>query len=317
MSARIRVVLFGPQGRGSFNEAGHAGALRARAAGHDVEIAWIEDPSPQARTQALLALCDTRPDLIVAHGGQGDIPVAAAAARHPAQRFVITQGSALSANIASYEVLQEQSAFLAGVLAALTSRTGVVAHLSGEKVRPGLKGRAAFVHGVRSAVPGLPVLTTFCGYQHDPALAAATVQAQARAGADTVFAMIDGGRDGAIAACRAAGVRQIGNVLDWTARHPDVFIASAIADSGLCVERAIGDYVHGRVAWGAVRALGLEVPAAVRLALAPGVGHEVRAALDQWSQRLLDGSVTLPEAVAVQEFDIASTLPAGAGVAVQ
>ncbi|MNT01539.1 Purine-binding protein precursor [compost metagenome] len=233
------------------------------------------------------------------------MPVAAAA-RHPGQRFVITQGSALSANIASYEVLQEQSAFLAGVPAALTSQTGVVAHLSGEKVRPGLKGRAAFVHGVRSAVPGLPVLSTFCGHQHDPALAAATVEAQARAGADIVFAMIDGGRDGAIAACRATGVRQIGNVLDWTARHPDVFLASAIADSGLCVQRAIDDYVRGQVAWGTVRTFGLEVPEAVRLALAPGVGHGVRAALDQWSQRLLDGSVSLPEAVAVDEFDIGS-----------
>ena len=36
MSARIQVVLFGPEGRGSFNETGYAGAMRARNAGHDV-----------------------------------------------------------------------------------------------------------------------------------------------------------------------------------------------------------------------------------------------------------------------------------------
>ncbi|AQV92767.1 BMP family ABC transporter substrate-binding protein [Cupriavidus necator] len=307
MSARIQVVLFGPEGSGSFNEAGHAGALRARNAGHDVAVTWVADPDPQARVAALLALCGTAPDLIVAHGGQGDYPVSVAAARHPARRFVVTQGSVLSANTASYEVLQEQSAFLAGVLAAADTRTGVVAHLSGEKVRPGLKGRAAFLHGVRSAVPGLPALTTFCGNQHDPALAAGAVGAQARAGADIVFAMIDGGRDGAIAACRAAGIRQIGNVLDWTSRHPDVFLASAVADSGLCVEQAIADFARDRIAWGTVRTFGLEAPAAVRLALGRDVSQAARAALDDWSQRLLDGSVAVDDDYGGAEFAAGET----------
>lgn len=302
MSARIQVVLFGPEGRGSFNEAGHAGAMRARNAGHDVAVTWIADPDPQARAAALLALCETGPDLIVAHGGQGDYPVSVAAARHPSRRFVVTQGSVLRANTASYEVLQEQSAFLAGVLAATDSRTGVVAHLSGEKVRPGLKGRAAFLHGVRSVVPGLPALTTFCGNQHDPALAGGAVAAQARAGADIVFAMIDGGRDGAIAACRAAGIRQIGNVLDWTGRHPDVFLASAVADSGLCVEQAIGDFKRDRIAWGTIHSFGLEAPAAVRLALGRDVSTAARAAIDHWSQRLLDGGVAVAEGYDGPEF---------------
>lgn len=310
MSARIQVVLFGPEGRGSFNEAGHAGAMRARNAGHDVAVTWIADPDPQARAAALLALCQTGPDLIVAHGGQGDYPVSVAAARRPARRFVVTQGSVLCANTASYEVLQEQSAFLAGVLAATDSRTGVVAHLSGEKVRPGLKGRAAFLHGVRSVVPGLPALTTFCGNQHDPALAGDAVAAQARAGADIVFAMIDGGRDGTIDACRATGIRQIGNVLDWTSRHPDVFLASAVADSGLCVERAIADFARDRIAWGTVRTFGLEAPAAVRLALGRDVSQAARVALDDWGQRLLDGSVVLEDDYPGAEF--AADAPAAA-----
>ena len=51
-------------------------------------------------------------------------------------------------NLASYEVLQEQSAYLGGVLAALTTRTGVVGHMSGIRVRPGLKGRAEAVAGL-------------------------------------------------------------------------------------------------------------------------------------------------------------------------
>ena len=68
------------------------------------------------------------------HGGQGDVPVARVAPRFGRTQFAITQGSHCAANVASYEILQEHSAFLAGVLAGL--RDGA-AHLSGERVRPG------------------------------------------------------------------------------------------------------------------------------------------------------------------------------------
>ena len=52
----------------------------------------------------------------------------------------MTQGLVQGSNLSSYDVLQEESAYLAGVLAALTTRTGVVGHMSGIRVPPGLKG---------------------------------------------------------------------------------------------------------------------------------------------------------------------------------
>lgn len=289
--ARIAVALFGPQGQGSFNEAGHAGALRARQAGHAVEVRWIAPRSGEERAAALADWCAEGIDLLIAHGGQGDLPVSAVAPRFPDTAFTVTQGSVLNANTSSYEVLQEQSAFLAGVLAAQWSRSGAVAHLSGEEVIPGLKGRAAYAHGVRSVRPEAVFLTTFCGNQHDPALAYDTAAAQIARGVDVIFAMIDGGRDGVSRACRESGVRQIGNVLDWVARDPAVFLASAVADSSVCVEQAILDFAHGRWQPGQHRRFGLEQPEAVRLALHPSVPAALRVSVDDWAQRLLTGEV--------------------------
>ena len=289
--ARIAVVLFGPQGQGSFNEAGHAGAVRAQQAGHAVDIHWVPGHSTETRADALAALCEQGLDLLVAHGGQGDLPVAAVAPRFAHTTFAITQGTFLSENTASYEVLQEQSAFLAGVLASQWSSSGTVAHMSGEKVRPGLKGRAAYAHGARVGKRGTRLLTTFCGHQHDPVLAYRVVAAQAALGADVVFAMIDGGRNGTSQACRDLGLRQIGNVLDWVQRDPAVFLASAVADSSLCVERAIADFAADTLQPGHLRTFGLEDPAAVRLALHPQVPASIRASLDDWSQRLLQGGI--------------------------
>lgn len=290
-AARVAVVLFGPPGRGSFNESGLAGARRAQTLGHALEVHWIEPQGTEDRAEALRQLCRQDLDLLVAHGGQGDAPVAAMHAEFPAVRFAITQGGYQAANVACYEVLQEQSAFLAGVFAGLHSRTGVVGHLSGEKVRPGLKGRAAFAHGVAASGTGCRFVTCFCGHQHRPDLAQATAEALQREGADIVFAMIDGGRDGVNQACRHGPLRQIGNVLDWVARDPAVFVGSAVADSGRCVAEAIEDFARERFDPGQVRRHGLEDPDFVRLVLPADLQARYDETLALWQARLLSGEV--------------------------
>ena len=118
------------------------------------------------------------------------------------------------------------------------------------------------------------------------------VCAEADQGADVLFAMIDGGRDGAIRACRERGVAQIGNVFDWTAREPDVFIASAIADSGHCIELAVADFLAGKFAAASKKVIGLEATEHVRLALHPKVSASARATVEQFRARLIDGSLT-------------------------
>ena len=115
---RIAVVLFGPEGHGGFNQAGLAGFERARALHPSLSVHWCEPAAPEARAAYLRGLCERGVDLVIAHGGQGDAPVALVAAQFASTRFAITQGDFLAPNVACYEVLQEQSAFLAGVLAA-------------------------------------------------------------------------------------------------------------------------------------------------------------------------------------------------------
>lgn len=298
MSVRRLLVLFGQAGRGGFNEAAVQGAARAARAGHALQVEWIADNDPDARAERLAALCADAPDLVIVHGGQGDVPVARVAPRFPHTQFAITQGSHHAANVASYEILQEHTAFLAGVLAGLR---GGAAHLSGERVRPGLKGRAAYADGVRR-VRGQDPLTGFCGNQHDPALAEAWTDALAADGARVVFAMMDGGRDGITRACRRHGLWQIGNVLDWVARDPAVYLASALADSGLCVERAAADHAAGALRVGAVTHFGLEADASLRLRLGADVSAEERRALDDWSARLARGEITVAPDYTGQEF---------------
>jgi basic membrane protein A len=286
---RIVAVFFGRRGAGGFNQAGATGLSRAAERGGFVpDAVWEPDPRRRAATIAAAA---ERAEMVIAHGGQGEAGVAEVAPGFPKVAFAVTQGRIAGPNIACFEVLQEQSAFLAGALAGWWSRSGTVAHLSGEKVPPGLRGRAGFAAGLFHARPEARFLTGFCGDQHDPDLAGLWTSGQAYAGADVQFAMLDGGRPGAIAMCRSWGMRAIGNVRDWTVEDP-VFLASAVADNGVAMEAAIGGFLSGRFQ---DRRIGLEEPAAVRLALAPDVAPDLAARVDALRDGIRDGSVAVAE----------------------
>lgn len=290
----VGALFAGPAQDGGFMEAGHRALLRTAAA-LDVAAVFVDKVPPHADSlrAALRILAEAGHHLIIAHGGQNNEAVLDIAPRFPDITFAVTQGQVSAANVASYDVMQEHSAFLAGMLAALTTRTGIVAHLSGIKVRPGLKGHAAFAHGVRHADAGVRFLSTFCGHQDDPDVAEAAARDMIAVGADRMFTMLNSGRAGAITACRVLGCRQIGNVDDWTLREPDVFIGSALADVGIGVARAIEDFSEGVFPADDIRHIGLECKGAVGLALHPDVATQVRTAIADAADAIRSGRLVV------------------------
>lgn len=124
-------------------------------------------------------------------------------------------------------------------------------------------------------------------------------------GADILFTMLNSGRPGAIDACRARGVLQIGNVRDWTVVVPEVFIASAVADSGRLVEAWIDALAAGTLRHGELRSLGLEDAAAVRLAMAPGVPAPLRERVLACAELLRRGEIALPDTYDGAELQLA------------
>lgn len=308
---RVAVVFVGTIHDQGFNEAAFAGVEAARRQpGRMITVPPAVPFEPDAiRASADTAAREVGPGgLVVLIGGQGDGVAVPLSAEWPDRRFAVVQGSVTGANLSSYHVRQEQSAFLAGVLAAHVTRSGTVAHLSGHRVRPGLLGRAAFVAGVRHAAPGMPVLTGFCGTQDDAAVTLAWARAQLDAGADVLFTMLNGARSGAIDACRAVGAMQIGNVLDWTALEPDVFVASALARIDLAVEAAIAAAETGQREGQSIGfSLDDEAGAGrmVDLVLRPDIEPRARSAVATARAELIAGRLEIAERYDGAEFDLA------------
>ena len=298
---KIAVFFVGEVQDAGFNASALAGAERAGQA-PGVEISIVSDVRyDQDEIRARLNAVVPGVDGLVFIGGQGNIATPEIALAHPDKRFAIVQGEKTGPNLASYDVRQEESAFLAGVLAVHLTQTGTVGHLSGHRVRPGLKGRAAFVAGVAHASPEVPVLTGFCGTQDDSAVTRAWAEAEIKAGADVIFTMLNGARRGAIEACRAGGARQIGNALDWVARDPGVFVASAMARIDIGVEQAIADMVAGHVPRDIVE-FGLAEGDIVSLRLGDDVPEAAAAAVAEAAEGIRSGRISIPDSYDGPEF---------------
>lgn len=298
---KLSILFVGALYDRGFNQCALDGAERLRASGLDLEIIGGIPFAPDAMTEALHRAAESAQGVIFI-GGQGNAVTPPVAAAFPETRFAVVQGNVTAANLASYDVLQEQSAFLAGAAAARLTRSGVVGHLSGHRVVPGLKGRAAFAAGVRHVAPGMRVVTGFCGTQDDSAVTERWATGIAAESADILFTMLNAARAGAVAACGATGMRQIGNVTDWSADDPEVFVASALARIDLGVERAARDMLSGVVPGGIVH-LGLAESAA-SLALAPDVLAEVRDEIEALAVRITRGEVTVPTTYDGPEFEL-------------
>lgn len=299
---KIGVLIPGRIDDKGFMEAGYNGLLKSKTLG--IKTSYIDNIKPELGplTEALRRLAADSPDMIIAHGGQCGKAVEVVAKEFPNIKFTVVQGNVQASNVSSYEVLQEESAWLAGAAAGLLTKTNVVGHISGIRVPPGLKGRGAFYHGLMYTKPDAKFLTVFAGDQDNIELARNVATAEIDQGADIIFTMLNAGRIGSIEAMRARGVKQIGNVRDWSVDYPDVFVGSAIANVSLGVFHAAKDLADGKWQPAKTIKIGLEDPEAIALILSPDVPEAVKAKVADLKKKILSGEIHVATDYAGEEM---------------
>ena len=149
-SLTVAMLIPGSIDDGGFMEAGFNG-LMAIGESLGAQTSYMADVEPDIDTLAgaLRRLANNDPDLIIAHGAQTAFAARRVAAEYPQVRFVVIQGDVTAQNLSSYAVLQEQSASFAAAAAGLLTETGVVGHISGFRITPGLKGRDGATDAMR------------------------------------------------------------------------------------------------------------------------------------------------------------------------
>jgi basic membrane protein A len=207
-------------------------------------------------------------DLVIAGSFLLTDAVVDAARANPGTRFVLVDPivpPAAQPNLAVLVFRDDQAAYLAGALAGMVTRTGVIAGVYGPGGAADQHNRAGFEHGAAHVRPGTRVLGAYQpagdGLPYaNPGWGAAQASAFVRQGADVIFGAGGSTGKGAMRGAARAGSICIGadqdQDLSLDPAVSDCLLASVVKHVDRGVALVVADVAAGRWA-GGIRTVGL------------------------------------------------------------
>jgi basic membrane protein A and related proteins len=214
--ADVKVGLaydIGGRGDKSFNDSAALGLDEAKAEfGVEAKEVTVTTGSDSEREDKLRLLAEAGYNPIIAVGFLYAGPIKAVATDYPEINFAIIDDSSVAApNVAGLIFAEEQGSYLAGVAAALESKSGKIGYIGGVRIPLLQKFEAGFVAGVKatkaSATVDVKYVTEppdFGGF-NDPAKAKVIAKGMIDKGADVIYSAAGGSGAGNFAAAVDAG----------------------------------------------------------------------------------------------------------------
>jgi len=283
--------------RSSVDAAGWRGvdqAVGTLACAH-ADLALPARPSEYRRTLQAYA----GHDLVIAGSFLLTDAVVEIARANPATHFVLVDPIVTPPDVKNLAVLtfrSDQAAFLAGALAAIVTRTGVVAGVYGPDGPMDRANRLGFEQGARYVRPGVRVLGAYqpagSAPYADPDWGAGQARAFVREHADVIFGAGGTTGQGALLAAAQSGVACINEDL-VASSDPSCVIATSVKFVERGVRMAVADAIAGP--WqGGVHTLGI-AQGAVGLSLRndPLLTSDVAQRVLTIADRLAAGSISV------------------------
>lgn len=170
----------------SFNDMALAGGERA-AEELGVEFNVLESQTAADYVRNLTDAAETS-ELTVAVGFLLADALAEVSSQYPDKYFSIIDTEVEGDNVVSYLFREQEGAFLAGVLAALTTKTNTIGFVGGIRIPPVMRYEVGYVAGARSVNPDIEISIAYADDFEDPNLGKELALAQYNNGADIVHA---------------------------------------------------------------------------------------------------------------------------------
>lgn len=254
---RLRVGLVfdvGGLGDRSFNDAAHAGLVRAEQE-LDVAATYVEPGDGSDRESALRQLAAAGNDLVLGIGFIFTDDITRIAREFPNTSFACVdyslppEGTPLPPNLAALRFREEEGSFLVGAIAALTSKTGKVGFVGGMMIPLIRKFEAGYVAGVEAVCPTCEVLTAYAGTEPkafaDPTTGKELALAQYGRGADVIFHASGKTGAGVFVAAKEKGAWAIGVDADQYREAPCCILTSMVKAVDTAVYDVIADVSRG------------------------------------------------------------------------
>jgi basic membrane protein A and related proteins len=186
-TARIGMVTdTGGLGDRSFNDSAYAGLVRAKNDLH-VDTTVLQSRSAADYQINMTVLANKRYDEIFAIGFLMAKDVQEVAERYAKRHFSIIDAVVDMPNVTSVTFKEEEGSFMAGALAAMTTKTKTIAFLGGIDIPLLRKFEAGFAAGAREIDPNVKVLVKYVGSFDDVASGKELAGVQFDQGADIIY----------------------------------------------------------------------------------------------------------------------------------
>jgi basic membrane protein A and related proteins len=278
---RVGIVFdIGGKDDRSFNAAAYQGVLRAKAE-LPIVLRDVEPGDPSSVEPALRAFAQYGYQTTIGVGfSQGPI-LAQIAADYPKLHFVLIDSVADLPNVASLLFKEHEGSFLVGMIAAYTSKTGVLGFVGGMDIPLIHKFETGYEEGARYVNPRIRILQNYVGITdaawNNPGKGRELANAQYEQGADVIFQAAGNSGLGVFDAAEAYNKFAIGVDSNQNWVKPGHILTSMIKRVDNAVYSVVKDEVEGKFR-GGIHLYGLEND---------GVGY----ALDEFNKHLIPQTV--------------------------
>ncbi len=244
----------------------------------------VEPGNPSSIEPSMRAFAERGYDLIIGVGFAQAPIVESVAKDYPNIHFAIVDGVSELPNVASLVFKEHEGSYLVGLLAARTSRTGIIGFLGGMDIGLIHRFEKGYEEGARSVNPNIRVIQNYVGVSdaawNNPGKGKELALAQIGKGADVIFTAAGNSGLGAFDAVEQAGTVNgrathfvIGVDSNQNMVKPGFVLTSMVKRVDNAVYSIVSDVVTGRFQAG-VHVYGLEKD---------GVGY----AMDQYNANLI------------------------------
>jgi basic membrane protein A len=249
------VTDVGGLGDQSFNDGAYRGLTDAKRELH-ADIAVLQSRSAADYQPNLTVLANKEYDEVFGIGFLMARDVDEVATRFPARNFAIIDAVVAQPNVASITFREQEGSYLAGVAAAMATKTKTIAFIGGIDIPLLRKFEAGFAAGARQIDPTVNVLVKYVGSFEDPAAGKEIASVLLSQNADVIYIAAGKAGLGAIEQIKDhENVYAIGVDVNQDALVPGKILTSMVkrVDIGVLTiskEASTGKVPHGHVELG-------------------------------------------------------------------
>ena len=241
---KVGLLTPGPVSDQSWNGGAYQGLLRIRDS-LGATISHIQTKTPAEFEEQFRQYGSQGYDLVFGHGFEFQDAATRVGRDYPGTVYVTTSGSSSGANVAGLTFGFGDASYLAGMVAATSSRTKILGVIGGTELPPVKESFAAFAAGAKAVSPDAHVLVSYIGNWDDVSAGKEQALAQIGQGADVIFQNADAAGLGVFQAARESRkALVVGSNSNQNAVAPEVTIGSVVIDlprAFLAVAREVHD----------------------------------------------------------------------------